>query len=137
MTHSKGFESVVVPLEETPISHIRDHTGERAGYGDNADIRRYFAGEPLYTAVHVVDGAPQEERKYGIAHTHPFPEVNVLAGAPGELVYRIRVGEEEREVESPAVIVIPPDVIHSANLVKGSGAFVVLRLTPEQLEDLM
>jgi hypothetical protein len=130
------FDQCVVPMALTPLPEIKDHTGKPAGYGNAAAIQRYFAADPLYAAVHLVGDAPDEPRSYGVAHTHPFPEVNILAGLPGELVFRIRVDDDEREIVSPAIVVIPPGVVHSANLVRGTGSFVVLRLDPEQIAQI-
>jgi len=119
------FRRWVRPLERSPLP---------AGYGAEPDIARYHAPDPLYSAVHLVDDADPKWREYSPRHVHAFPEVNILAGPPGALVFRIRLGDEEGDVESPAAIVIPPGVAHSANLVRGSGAFVVLRLAPDQLQ---
>ena len=110
--------------------------GKSAGYGDDPDVARYHCPDPVYTSVHIIRDAQPGERHYSPLHTHPFPELNILAAPPGELVFRITIGEEEHEVESPATVLIPAGVKHSANLVRGSGAFVVVRLMPDQLPEI-
>lgn len=127
------FDHCVSPMEERAISSIQN-AGKTAGYGETDDATRYHSSEPIYSAVWVIAGAEEKERTYSPPHTHDFPELNILAAAPGELVYRIMIGDEERDVESPASILIPAGIPHSANIVRGAGAFVVVRLMPEQLE---
>jgi hypothetical protein len=126
------FDRCARPLAETPITAIMSG-GRVAGYRSIPDATRYHSPEPIYSAVWIIREAEEQPRDYGPTHVHDFPELNILAGSPGELVYRIRLGDEERDVESPATVLVPPHVPHSANLIRGSGAFVVVRLMPEQI----
>lgn len=128
------FNRWVSSLVNSPMQSIRSHTGKLAGYGETTDVVRFASeGDPIYTALHHVRGGQREKRIYSPTHTHPFPELNILAAEPGELTYRIRLGDEENEVKSPAVILIPSKLPHSANFVSGSGEFVVVRLMPQQI----
>jgi hypothetical protein len=84
----------------------------------------------------MIHDAPQGKRKYSPPHKHDFPELNILVGRaddPGSLVYEILIGDERREVTSPATILIPPHVLHSANIVRGTGVYIAVRLEPEQI----
>lgn len=127
------FDQCVTQLEEQPIPGIVDSQGAVAGYGTTQDAIRYHNPEPIYSSIWMITDATEQNRTYSPVHTHPYPESNHLVGNPGDLVFRIRVGDDEREVESPATILIPPNVPHSANLVRGFGAFVVMRFVPEQI----
>lgn len=128
------FNLFVSQLAEAPLSGITTHTGKPAGYGESDNVVRYASEkDPIYTAIHVVDGQEDASRQYSPLHTHPFPELNILAAPPGRLRYKIGLGDETQEVVSPAVILIPPGLPHSANFFSGKGEFVVVRLMPEQL----
>jgi hypothetical protein len=136
MSHdSSRFDTLLSELVFAPLSTIKTHDGLNAGYADDPAIVRYASeGLPVYTAWHHIDGAKSEDRKYSPLHEHPYPELNLLIGGIGELVYRIALGEEEREVTSPAVLMVPAGTPHSANYVRGHGEFIAIRLDPEQLE---
>lgn len=134
MTSAKSlFDQCIGPMEEQASQAIMNN-GQKAGYGSTDDAVRYHAAEPIYSAVWMISDADEIERNYSPAHMHDYPELNVLVGEPGDLVYRIRIGDEEREIKSPVTILIPAGVQHSANLVRGHGAFVAIRLVPEQLK---
>lgn len=126
------FDQCVSSMEERSIPSILNN-GQAAGYGTTDVAVRYHSPEPIYSAVWMINAQEEAERDYSPAHVHDFPELNILAGAPGDLVYKIMIGDEEREVESPATILIPAGIPHSANIVRGFGAFVVVRLMPEQI----
>ncbi len=106
------------------------------GYTDVDGITRYWCGgeSELYCAVHIVgsDFVAQEAADYSVPHRHSFPEINILAAAPGALVYSIVLDDSVRRVTSPACIYIPPGVLHSANAIDGAGAFVTVRLGGER-----
>jgi len=118
----------------------RSLTEANPGYHDIGEVMRLFAaGSPVHIAAHWIEGAEDLPRDYSCAHAHEdLTEVNILLGEPDGLVYSM-VLEERAEpvlVESPRVLVVPPGVVHSANVVRGRGWFVVLRLPPAALADL-
>ena len=51
--------------------------------------------------------------------------VNILLSLD-RLVYEITLGDEVYEVEAPASIYIPAGLVHSANVIEGSGFFVAI-----------
>jgi hypothetical protein len=118
----------------------RSLTEANPGYRDIGEILRLFAaGSPVHIAAHWIEGASQmESRDYSCDHLHEdLIEVNILLGEPGGLVYSVVLaeGEEPTVVESPRAIVVPPGVVHSANVLRGRGWFVVLRLPAAAFED--
>ena len=132
---SSLFDQCVQQLQYSPPQTITNN-GKPAGYGSTDDATRYFSESPLYTAVWMVHDAPDEKRKYSPPHVHDFPELNILVGReddPGSLVYEILIGDEKREVTSPATILIPPHTPHSANILRGTGVYVAVRVEPEQI----
>ncbi len=117
----------------------RSLTEANPGYRDVDEIVRLFAsGAPIHIAAHWIEGAEdQSTRDYSCAHVHDdLDEVNVLLGDPGGLVCNILLGanEEPACVEAPSAVVIPAGVTHSANVVKGRGWFVALRLPAGSLK---
>jgi hypothetical protein len=110
------FRNVAVPLSS------------KGRYTDIPEISRVTAvGCPTFVAVHIIsEPASEDARAYCAPHTHPFGELCVLVGDPGQLVYEFRLGGEVVEVESPATVWQPAGLVHSANLRRGSGAFVVV-----------
>ncbi|QBD79801.1 hypothetical protein EPA93_29005 [Ktedonosporobacter rubrisoli] len=86
-------------------------------------------------AIHRVSDAQPDGEKYTQAHTHDVDEINILIGDEGGLKYEIQLGDERFEVESNTSIYIPAGTPHAANVLSGSGYFVVLRL-PQKGENL-
>jgi mannose-6-phosphate isomerase-like protein (cupin superfamily) len=93
----------------------------------NADL---FSGCKTHIAVHFVQDAEQQPNRYAEAHTHDVDEFNLVLGlgGDGDLVYRITLGSDTFEVESPHSIYIPKGTLHSAEAVRGSGLFVCIVL---------
>jgi hypothetical protein len=109
------------------------------GYHDIGEITRLFAaGAPVHMAAHWIDGAQEMERDYSCNHAHEdVVEVNILLGEPGGLFYNVVLaeGEEPVLIESPRAVIVPSGVVHSANVVRGRGWFVVLRLPAAAVEE--
>ena len=111
----------------------RSLTEANPGYRDIDEIVRLFANAaPVHLAAHWIAGAHNVgPRDYSVDHAHDdLVEINILLGEPGGLVYRVVLaeGEEPVLVESPRAVIVPPGIPHSANVVRGRGWFVVLRL---------
>jgi len=111
----------------------RSLTEANPGYRDIDEIVRLFAdGAPVHIAAHWVEGALEaRDRDYSCDHVHgDLVEVNILLGEPGGLTYSVVLaeGEEPTLIEAPTAVVVPAGVSHSANVVRGRGWFVVLRL---------
>ncbi|MFZ5892762.1 MAG: hypothetical protein ACOY0T_17010 [Myxococcota bacterium] len=66
-----------------------------------------------------------EHRQYCAPHLHDFAEVNILLTL-GRLKYEFRLGDETYRVEAPASIYVPAGLVHSANVIEGSGFFLAL-----------
>lgn len=64
-------------------------------------------------------------RNYCEPHRHDVDEINILL-SQGHLLYDIRLGDERYEVEAPSSIYIPAGLVHSANVIEGSGFFVAV-----------
>ncbi|MCY1042402.1 hypothetical protein OV208_13850 [Corallococcus sp. bb12-1] len=117
--------SVVCPNIVSPLSTVAAHK-------DIDCIERFFAaGFPLHLAVHKVHDAEPLQRDYTELHAHPQPELNVIIPDASGLEYEIQLGEERYRVCEPTSIWVPPHVPHSANVIRGSGYFVAVRLKEE------
>jgi hypothetical protein len=94
--------------------------------------RRRLCGQGLHPqanchiAVHEIRGLPYSlDRRYCEPHSHNCPEINLLI-AFQRLVFRITLGEESYLCEAPSSIYIPAGVLHSANVIEGTGFFVAI-----------
>jgi mannose-6-phosphate isomerase-like protein (cupin superfamily) len=92
-------------------------------------ITRFFAEKfPLHMAVHQVSPIQEPPLEYTEAHLHEeHDEINIIISSE-ELVYKIQLETEEFTVTNNACIWIPAGMIHSANVLKGSGYFIAARL---------
>ncbi len=96
---------------------------------DTLAVTRYFAQNfPVYMGVHqvsVLQGPPVE---YTQPHMHEdWNEVNIIV-SPEELVYKIQLGNNEYTVRNNACIWIPKGMLHAANVLKGAGYYIAMRL---------
>lgn len=106
----------------SPLSSVLAHR-------DVECIRRLFAaGFPVYLAIHEVRDAAPRQRDYTEPHAHEEAEINIIIPGPEGLVYEIQIGEDVFHVSESASIYVPPNVRHSANVIRGSGHFIAMRL---------
>jgi hypothetical protein len=112
---------LVQPLDTVPF-----HDLEKAPV-----LRRLMAGRTVlpetkrHIAVHEIRNAAWEDRDYCAPHWHECPEVNLLLSWE-QLAFRIVLGDEIYTVEAPATIYIRPRLIHSANVIGGTGFFIAI-----------
>lgn len=119
------YAALISPGLVRPLETIRFHS-------EAPFVRRQMAGGGLHdelglhVAVHEIY-APlaREARTYCDAHEHTVYELNMLL-SPGHLRYEVELGGERYDVTAPASIMIPPGVPHRANVVEGSGLFIVV-----------
>ena len=98
-------------------------------HANTASIVRYFARQfPLHLAVHEVSPVLYPPAEYTTPHRHTdCDEVNILISS-SELVYKILLDDEAFTVTSNTCIWIPAGMVHSANVLSGSGFFIAIRL---------
>jgi len=98
-------------------------------HNDTKSITRFFADKfPMHLAVHEVSPVLVPPREYTQLHVHDdFDEVNIIVSRH-TLIYKIELGDEEYTVSSNSCIWIPRGIWHSANVLKGSGHFITLRM---------
>ncbi|MCU0352478.1 MAG: hypothetical protein MUD08_01865 [Cytophagales bacterium] len=118
----KDEASLIFQLLPDALSNVPFHQ-------DTEAVTRYFAqGFPLHLGVHQVSPVQQPPAQYTQPHVHEqHDEINIIV-SPQELVYRIQLGSNEYTVHNNACIWIPKGVIHSANVLKGTGYYIALRL---------
>jgi hypothetical protein len=110
--------------------HISSSLNTVPFHKDVGSIKRFVPeGFPIHMAIHEVSQTSTLDEDYCDSHVHSFPELNLILGEPGALVYKIQLGDEIHEVESPASIWIPPYLEHSANVIRGKGYFIAIRLS--------
>jgi hypothetical protein len=75
--------------------------------------------------VHEIRDIPNQHRSYCEPHRHSCAELNLLISFD-QLVFRVTLGGEVYVLTSPASILVPPNLPHSANVVEGTGFFVAI-----------
>jgi mannose-6-phosphate isomerase-like protein (cupin superfamily) len=111
------FSMLPVPLDNVP-------------YHNNTEaITRYFAANfPVHLAVHEVSEVSAAPPDYTQPHVHyDSDEINIIISTE-KLVYKILLGTNEYTVGSNSSVWIPRGMLHSANVLKGSGFFITIRL---------
>jgi quercetin dioxygenase-like cupin family protein len=100
-----------------------------AFHNNTRSIKRYFAENfPLHIAVHEVSAVKSAPSEYTLPHSHEdFEEINIII-SPERLLYKIQLGNDEYTVSNNANIWIPKGMLHSANVLEGSGYFIALRI---------
>lgn len=116
--HPLIVRNISSPLSGIPFHH------------DVEGIERLFAkGYPLHLAIHTVRAVQWPPAPYTEPHAHDdFDEINILIG--DELQYRIQLGDEIFELKGSFSIWIPAGMVHAANVLRGDGYFVAIRLHP-------
>ena len=102
-------------------------------FHDNAPVRRRrMFGQEIHPqanshiAVHEIRGVAHSlDRRYCQPHSHNCSELNLIFSFE-RLVFRVTLGGEEYICKAPTSIFIPAGVRHSANVVEGTGFFVVM-----------
>lgn len=94
--------------------------------------RRRMCGQEIHPhanahiAVHEIRGVAHSlDRQYCQPHSHNCTELNLIFSFE-RLVFRITLGGEHYICKAPSSIFIPAGVSHSANVVEGTGFFVVM-----------
>jgi len=117
---------LVSPLEAVPFH----------GNGVAPLSRRVLAGGGVHeelgrrVVAHELIEVGTAPRRYCEPHVHDCAELNLLLST-SRLVYEIRLGHDVYEVEAPASIYIPAGLLHSANVISGSGFFIAMIDTPD------
>jgi mannose-6-phosphate isomerase-like protein (cupin superfamily) len=117
----KHWQQAVFDMLPIPLSNVPFH--------DNTEsITRWFAaGFPVHLAVHEVSPVINPPAEYTQPHVHDdSDEVNIII-SQHILLYKIQVGDEAYTVSNNACIWIPRGIVHSANVLQGSGYFVTIR----------
>jgi hypothetical protein len=98
-------------------------------HNDTREINRYFSPDfPFHLAVHEVSPVVSPPKEYTQVHSHTdSAEINIILSRH-LLVYRIQLGRRLYTVSSNSSIYIPAGILHSANVLKGSGFFVTMRM---------
>ena len=92
-------------------------------------ITRYFAENfPVHLAVHKVSPVIKAPPEYTLPHIHDdSDEINIIL-SEHNLTYKILLGSNEYVEHSNSCIWIPRGMIHAANVLRGSGYFITLRI---------
>lgn len=105
-----------------PLSNVPFHE-------NTAAITRYVAERfPMHLAVHEISPVKIPPALYTLPHIHEEEdEINIILST-GLLRYRIMLADEEHIISSNSSIYIPRGMVHSANVLEGTGFFITLRI---------
>jgi len=123
MTNTASLISagLVQPLHEIPFH----------GNGVAPLLRRVLAGPAVHPELekhivaHEIQAVSAAKRFYSEPHVHDCAEINVLLSLT-RLAFEIRLGADVYIVEAPATIYIPAGLLHSANVIEGSGFYLAV-----------
>jgi hypothetical protein len=95
-----------------------------------SEIERWvFPGMPYLVSVHSVTAAETADRSYCAAHFHrDYSEINLLIGTTRDFRYRVETDGIQRILGPVAAAFIPEGTTHSANLISGSGYYIVFKV---------
>lgn len=115
--HAHIFNMIPMALSNVPF-----HKNTKA-------ITRYVADDfPVHVAVHEVSPVLFPPVEYTQPHVHEeHDEINIII-SQHDLLYRIQIGDDKYTVGNNSCIWIPRGTVHAANVLKGAGHFVTLRL---------
>jgi hypothetical protein len=116
------LQSLIFKMMTVPLSYVPFHS-------NTPFITRYLAENfPVYIAVHEVSMVIKAPTEYTQPHVHnDCDEINIIL-SQSNLVYKIQLDDEEYIVSSNSSIWIPRGTLHSANVLKGSGYFIAMRI---------
>lgn len=91
------------------------------------EVERWiFPGIPNLVSVHAVDAAEKSIRHYCQAHLHAdVDELNLFIGLSPDFRFSVRIGDECHVVGPHAAAFVRAGLMHSANVISGSGYLVV------------
>jgi|GEM_PF-2006057 mannose-6-phosphate isomerase-like protein (cupin superfamily) len=117
----ESLRNLIFNLENIPLSTVPYHS-------DVEGIDRFFSDIfPVHMAIHSVDRVDEIRENYTHLHKHDVSEINIIIGS-ADLQYKIGLEEEEFVIGPNTGVWIPAGVRHSANLIKGKGYFIAIRL---------
>lgn len=118
-SETKPFIFSMLPssLDNVPFHH------------SSACITRYIASSfPLHLAVHEVSPVVIPPEEYTHLHRHTdSDEINIIL-SDDELLYKIQIGEHVYTAGKNSCIWIPRGTLHAANVLRGSGYFITIRV---------
>ena len=90
--------------------------------------RLVFPGMPFLTSVHRVVDASERDRDYCQPHLHSDEvELNLFLGTTDDFRFRVTIDGTEHILGPVAALLIPAAEKHAANVISGSGYYVVLK----------
>jgi mannose-6-phosphate isomerase-like protein (cupin superfamily) len=115
--------SLIFNMIPMALSNVAFHKNTKS-------ITRYFAEHfPMHLAVHEVSPVTTPPVEYTKPHLHgDSDEINIII-SQHDLLYRIQLGDERYTVSNNSCIWIPRGTIHAANVLKGSGHFITIRIS--------
>lgn len=115
--HSRIFSMIPAALSNVPF------------HRNIKSITRYLAEDfPVHLAVHEISPVMVPPVEYTKPHVHEdWDEINIII-SQHDLLYRIQLDDEKYTVSNNSSIWIPRGTVHAANVLRGAGYFITLRI---------
>ena len=129
-TKQKSMSPFIVP-EVRRTSEVVFHHDVAPGLRFLAIDGSKYPGSPIYIAVRRVAKVAQSQPEYIDWHKHTVDSLYLFIGegeAMKGLHAVVRLGDDERQIESPMTVFIPKGTPHSYKLTKGSGTYISILL---------
>jgi 2-isopropylmalate synthase len=131
MKQSQEFDSSFIVPEVRKTSEVVFHHDVAPGLRFLAIDHTKYADSPIYIAVRRVTDVAEAQPEYIDEHKHTKDSLYLFIG-DGEglkgLHAVVRLGNDERQIESPMTVFIPKGLPHSYRLTKGSGTYISILL---------
>ena len=123
------YQFIIPEIRRT--SEVQFHHDVAPGLRFLAIDHTLFKESPVYIAIRRVENVSFDQPEYIDWHTHDVDSLFLFLG-DGEglrgLHGLVRLGSNEKEIESPMTVFIPNGVSHSYKLTKGRGTFISILL---------
>jgi hypothetical protein len=118
----REYSSLVYKMLPSALSNVPFHENTIA-------ITRYIAENfPVHLAIHKVSPVIKAPAEYTLPHLHDdSDEINIIL-SEHNLTYKIQLGSDEYIEQNNSCVWIPRGMIHAANVLRGSGYFITIRI---------
>jgi len=120
-----------IRMQKRRTSEVKFHHDVAPGIKYAAIDKILHKDAPIYIALRKVRNVKTDQPEYIDTHVHTVDSLYLFIGEEEGLKGLkavVRIGSEEKEIESPMTVFIPKDIPHSYKLIGGSGIYISILL---------
>ena len=120
-----------ISMQVRRTSEVKFHHDVAPGLRYLAIDKTLYKDAPIYIAIRKVLNVKADQPEYIDRHEHSVDSLYLFIGEGDELKglrALVRIGDQEKKIESPMTVFIPKGVPHSYKLIGGSGMYVSILL---------